>query len=286
MFDLVLATVFVLALATVAFAGTARAAARAAARLGRRGAAAIGALVAVATVGGHVTLGDSVWIVWALPVSSVVILGNFVPIGLGVVGGLAWSQIEGRHAPARRASVTVLVATIALYALLEPVVGSRPAARDRWSDGVCLQTSPVSCAPAAGATLLAAHGIASSESAMIEGCLTTLDGTTLHGAYRGLARGTDGSPWTVEVVRWSVPELLADPGPVVLNVVLEPGATDDPRYERDWGWQPGQPHAVVYLGAVDERLVAIADPSVGREQWSIDDLRVLWHGEGLRLIDR
>jgi hypothetical protein len=44
--------------------------------------------------------------------------------------------------------------------------------------------------------------------------------------------------------------------------------------------------------ARDETIMAdvyvglLGDPSVGREQWSLRDLEVLWHGTGLRLVRR
>jgi formate hydrogenlyase subunit 3/multisubunit Na+/H+ antiporter MnhD subunit len=33
-------------------------------------------------------------------------------------------------------------------------------------------------------------------------------------------------------------------------------------------------------------LVVVGDPSVGREKWHVDSLKVLWGGMGLRLVKR
>lgn len=60
----------------------------------------------------------------------------------------------------------------------------------------------------------------------------------------------------------------------------------DPRYAQEWGWIPGLRHAVVLFGKKADGNLDIGDPSVGREAWTVDDLRVLWHGQGLRLVPR
>ncbi|MFW6161910.1 MAG: hypothetical protein ACODAJ_04025 [Planctomycetota bacterium] len=96
-----------------------------------------------------------------------------------------------------------------------------------------------------------------------------------------------GTPYRVEVFDWSLDELrVKPPGPVLLHVVLERGATDDPRYERDWGWEPGRAHAVILFRFLPDGLVAMGAPSIGREPWRVDSLRVLWHGAGMRLVKR
>jgi len=37
------------------------------------------------------------------------------------------------------------------------------------------------------------------------------------------------------------------------------------------------------FAAVALVVCEIGDPAVGRETWRLEDLRVLWHGEGMRL---
>jgi hypothetical protein len=72
--------------------------------------------------------------------------------------------------------------------------------------------------------------------------------------------------------------------PALLIVGLRRGhLPDDPRYTREWGWTPGVFHAVCFLRAETDGLVLMADPSVGLDHWSKQDLEVLWTGVGLRM---
>jgi hypothetical protein len=41
---------------------------------------------------------------------------------------------------------------------------------------------------------------------------------------------------------------------------------------------------VVLVGFIGTERVAIADPSFGRQIWTMDELRLLWHGDGVRLV--
>ena len=43
------------------------------------------------------------------------------------------------------------------------------------------------------------------------------------------------------------------------------------------------PHCVVLYGYAENDRVDIGDPSVGREQWTVRDLEVLWNGSGFCL---
>jgi hypothetical protein len=89
----------------------------------------------------------------------------------------------------------------------------------------------------------------------------------------------------VEVIQSDVDRLLDDDRwPVLLLVKLEHDADVDPRYQRDWGWTPGVGHAVVIFGRVGKDRLDVGDPSIGREQWLVRDLRVLWQGRGLPLV--
>lgn len=56
--------------------------------------------------------------------------------------------------------------------------------------------------------------------------------------------------------------------------------------KHEWGWTPGLGHAVVVFGRTGDDLIEVGDPSVGREHWRVEDLRVLWPGAGLRLVRR
>lgn len=113
------------------------------------------------------------------------------------------------------------------------------------------------------------------------------DAPKSQGLYRGLKLKTADSPYRVDTIESTVDELLkADQWPVLLLVHLDPDADVDPRYEEEWGWTPDLRHAVVVFGRIGEDRLDVGDPSIGREQWTLEDLRVLWHGDGLRLVKR
>jgi hypothetical protein len=45
-------------------------------------------------------------------------------------------------------------------------------------------------------------------------------------------------------------------------------------------------HAVLLFDFVGKDRVAMADPDVGKEQWTVTDLQVLFQRRGLRLVRR
>ena len=230
-------------------------------------------------------LADHLLLAKVLPFSNLIVLGDWLPPAVALLAGLAWRRLPGR---AWRKAVLV-VPLVALCGLRSygRVFGDVPAlGPDRWKDGVCRQTSQASCSAAAAATLLRAHGIDATESEMARLCLTRPAGTTMHGLYRGLKLKTRGTAWAVEVFRGDVESLRREARPVVLSVRLDPGPGVDPRYERLWGWAPGVKHTVVFFGFRADGKTDVGDPAVGREHWRLEDLRVLWHGDGIRLVPR
>ena len=70
---------------------------------------------------------------------------------------------------------------------------------------------------------------------------------------------------------------------MLINVELRRGENVDPRYQKLWGWIPGVSHSVVLFRFLPSGRIEIGDPDIGRETWNIDALRVLWHGNGIRL---
>ena len=107
------------------------------------------------------------------------------------------------------------------------------------------------------------------------------------GLYRGLKLKTAHTPFDVEVFSCSADQLrqLA-PGWKILTVGIPRGADVNPIYERQYSWTPGtMPTALLYDFAPNDR-VNMADPDVGREQWTTEDLRVLFRGQGMRLVRR
>lgn len=226
---------------------------------------------------------DDLRMAWLLPVSNLVVVGNWLPPLAAFLTGLAWGLIPGRT---WRRCVTL--APLLIIALVKPwywLPQPPPEVGNRWEDGVCMQTSDASCSAASAATLLAHYGIHTTEEEMARLCLTREWGTSVWGMYRGLKLKTADTPFRVEVVHRTLDDLRASREPVLLIVGLSrwrPPA--DPRYVRNWGWTPGRYHAVLFLGFGDGDLVRMADPSVGKEFWNVEGLRVLWTGVGVRIV--
>ena len=241
---------------------------------------------------------DSGWMVRVLPVSNVIVVGNWQLPAVGLLVGLAWGVLP--RAVWRRLLVVVPLVAIGVWRTIGPLMGEVPrVTQAQWSEGVHLQSAFSTCGAAAAATLLRTAGIDATEAEMAELCLTREGGTTFHGLYRGLKLKTEGTPWRVEVVRGTVAELAADSGAgagaALLNVGLPRwgvpwGAAGsepvDPRYEREWGWMPGYMHSIVLFGFEPQEMIEVGDPAMGRERWSVSSLHTLWRGQGLRLVRR
>jgi hypothetical protein len=227
---------------------------------------------------------DDVRLARFLPVPNLIIVGSwFLPL-IGVLAGLVWGRI--RNSRARCWFSTSLLFAAALYATVQPVLGQAPTCRNQWEGEICLQTTRSTCAAAAAATLLRRFRIPAREQEMADLCLTR-QGTTWKGIYRGLKLKTADTPWEVEVFQANLDDLRNGfKGPAILEVELKSDAFADVRYQTEWGWIPGTPHSVVFLQVTERGGFLVADPSVGREEWSGEDLALLWTGEGMRLVPR
>lgn len=217
--------------------------------------------------------------VWSrlLPFSNLVVIANLVPLCGAVLAGLAWMTSPGSRT--RRAVPVAAIAALGVFALVKPMLGQPPPCRDDWVDGVCLQSSSVTCTAACAATLLREHGISATEAEMAELCLTR-KGTGWKGLFRGLMLKTQGTDWTVRVRQVPFEHLQSERGPLILDVGIPLGASVPDIYTTDYGWQPGILHSVVFYGfrAADRVAIAEPTPGVGREVWSADDLRILFRG--------
>jgi hypothetical protein len=230
-------------------------------------------------VQGHLVLAQ-----W-LPFSNVIVVGNLTVVGTACLAGilLGWKSLPVW----RRLLFAGGIGVVGMVALLHQMPRDPPAPGDEWIDEVCMQSNKASCSACAAATLLVHHGIPADEAEMMDLCLTGATGTPSLGLYRGLKLKTAGTPYEVEAFQTDIESLLdSEELPAILLVMLQLGADVDPRYENEWGWTPGLGHAVVCYGRAGSDRVMIGDPSVGREKWTIKDLQVLWHGEGLRLRGR
>jgi hypothetical protein len=184
--------------------------------------------------------------------------------------------------------VVVSLQALGWLTVFRPLWGVAPRCRDRWDGNFCVQTTDLTCTAACAATLLNAHGIRATEQEMAELCLTR-EGTQWQGLYRGLKLKTARTPWDVEVVLGGLDHLRAlDHGPAILAAGVPRGAAVARIYTERYGWTPGEWHSVLFFGFRHQGLVAMGDPTpdIGRENWTEEDLRVLWRGRGMRLIPR
>ncbi len=229
--------------------------------------------------------GDRLWLAGVVPGSALIVAGNVTLPAVALLCGMAFARMPGH--PGRRLVLLVPLAALAGFDLVRPLYGHPPALGDAWKNAVCCQTSGDSCSPAAVATLLRAYGIAGNEKELAWLCLTRPGGTPPAGVYRALVLKTAGLPLRPEPFHCDLATLRRTlDRPVLLTVGLEAGATVDPRYEKQWGWAPGVRHTIVLFRFLANDRIEVGDPDAGREIWSLDSLKVLWHGNGIRLRGR
>ena len=227
----------------------------------------------------------SVLIAQLLPLRCLPVCGNFAfPLSLMLAGLLLRSRIPRW----RRVPFVVLLVGAASWALVAPLLSDTPACGDLWEGDVCIQSGLASCSAAAAATLLRYHEIEATEQEMAGLCLTSAKGTTTHGLFRGLLVKTKGTRYRPRACMLSLAELQTSGNlPAIASVALTAEISEsDPRYAREWGWQIGEPHAVVILGFPDDGEVLVADPSVGPEHWRVEGLRDLMTGECILMTTR
>jgi hypothetical protein len=220
-----------------------------------------------------------------IPYPSVVVLGNWLPLGAAFFAGLLYRQRD--VAAWRRTALLGSLILGGVYSVGGQLLTQPPEAGACWSgDGICRQTTDASCSPCAAVTLLNLYDIPSTEKEMMRLCLTGRRGTGDLGLYRGLKLKTRPTEWDVEPFRTSVTDLWKPTrGPAILFVRLDRRAGSED-YRQRAGWLPGVGHSVVVLGLTDDGRLAVADPAVGLEYWTRRDLEVLWRGEGLHLVPR
>jgi len=223
---------------------------------------------------------DHVVLATLLPFSGLIVLSNWFPMFCAAMAAVSWQpKITSRL---RRLLPVVALLCLAVFASVQPLSGQAPRCSDTWNDNVCLQSSWFSCSAACAATLLKSHGIEATEAELVELCLTR-KGTTWQGLFRGLTLKTQGTVWKVAANNASAEELLlSEELPAIISVGIPTGANADPIYVQDYGWPPGQMHSVVLLSIHSDGLPDSSDPSIGRDFWSADDLRVLYRGSAVR----
>jgi hypothetical protein len=250
-----------------------------------RAAACILIIVSVIALALHVAFGrHTLWPARFLPWSALIILAEPSPLLVGIITG-AGSRLLPGHLIRRCLLLAPLIA-LCLWTTFSPIFKSPPPTDNQWEGRVCLQTFQSSCAPAAGATLLRAFGILSSETEMARLSLTTHDGTKSRGLWRGLSLKTTGTKFKPIPYFGDLESLRTAPMPMILMMRLDPKKPHDPRYHTKWGWVPNVPHTVVLFRITRDGRYVIGDPSVGIEFWHRDALETLWHGEGISIVPR
>ncbi len=240
---------------------------------------------------------DPAWLVYLFPIQDLVFVATPIPLLGSMLAGLVFSaqrvasngqpdeqplgSIKARWRSCRQLLPTSLLAGFVLTSLLAPYFGITPACREVMRDGVCIQSTNTSCSPAAAVTLLKMKGIDANEQQLADWCLTTKHGTSWLGLFRGIKLATRHTDHRVVAKRLTLDELLASGKPAILKVNLPASEHKRTQYESESGWLADQPHTVLFLSHSHQQYLNMVDPEVGRENWTIDDLRTLWTGDAI-----
>ncbi len=219
--------------------------------------------------------------------SSAICFTNITPVLICFSVGLAWT-IPGPDAFVRHVRLSLMAALSVLFffaPLLRPAI--RPVISDeatRFDKGVCLQSHPASCAAAAAATLLSAHGISVSESQMMHACLTSRDGTEPLGLYRGLVLRTQSrrlSPRLAshDAAQW---DQLCQYPLVALVTFRNDENSAPPTLRRILG-RDAEGHAIVVFGRTPGGKFIVGDPAVGRTLWDQEVFERRFSGQAIYL---
>ncbi|MEL6105555.1 MAG: hypothetical protein AAFU85_05950 [Planctomycetota bacterium] len=245
-------------------------------------------------------VGNLTW-AHAFPTSAVICWSNWMPIFLAFTAGLATEMSALRERSRKFATVFFLM--IAAGFLMLPV--SRPylspiqlSDSDHWQDGVCLQSNSASCGPAAVATLLRLQGVLertsrmarrdtgsqqesrSSEATFARLCLTSNEGTSTLGLFRGIEMGLQGTGMEARIADhsirlWESKNQLPNVAVVQFEPVQSPGLI------RGLLRNDGEKHAIVVHSRADDGTWLVADPAVGWRSWEDDALRAAFTGEAI-----
>lgn len=153
-------------------------------------------------------------------------------------------------------------------------------------NGIVRQTTRMSCAPAAAATLLRKLGVdtQASEAQLAALCRTHPQAGTPDPDLRAGIEEAAGRP--ALLVRHTLAQLRARTEPCIVFVSLDrERAGSDTLYRllRDeCGWPEGEAHAVVFLGlepgedGEEQEVAVVGDPRTGLERWGITHFTALW----------
>jgi hypothetical protein len=202
-------------------------------------------------------LNDNLLLTRVIPTANVMVLGNLALPAAALLAGTAWSLLKAPRW--QKITCAAAILGLGLWRLVGPLYGRVPSiGPDRWTTGVCRQSSTSSCSAAAAATLLAAHQIPATEREMIALCFTHVDGTSMLGLYRGLYIKSAGAALVPVAGHPSVDELRAWPLPAIVTIGLRGNG----------GWLPiGNRHSILVL-SIDDVHAEIADPFSGKQTWT------------------
>lgn len=225
---------------------------------------------------------DQLWQLRWLPFGNMIVLGNGLPLFISALGGLTCRRLKGR--PRVRTFAVSLLAVVAIGSVARPLCGEPPICENKWEGEVCLQSTSMTCSPAAAATVLKCFGIEATEGEMAGLCLTRT-GTHWMGLYRGLRKKLPDSISISPLCSASLSELrqASRARPLILIVSLPHEIPSEWEYRTESGWLPGVSHSVVCLGPAANDRWKIADPTNGFETWSTEEMQILWQGSGLRI---
>ena len=237
----------------------------------------------------------------AFPTSAAVCWSNWMPIFLAFTAGLATEMSALRVAWRKTAASVFLLIGTAFLVLpvarphLSPIELSEA---DHWQEGVCLQSNEASCGPAAVATLLRQRRLlersqrlplryawpdcepTSCEALLAELCLTSNEGTSSLGLFRGLEMSLEGTGLEARIADqeprfWQTKDQL----PNVAVVQFEPSRSQGP--VRGLLGRDGDKHAIVVHSRTADGRWLVADPAVGWRHWDDQALRASFTGEAI-----
>jgi hypothetical protein len=185
--------------------------------------------------------------------------------GAGSLAGVVAGIVERRSKRRGFTTVGVLLALVLLLLVpyIKPLVAPLNATlHDRWSEDVCMQSTPSTCGPSSAATVLRRFGVRVSERKLADECYSYAGGTEIWYIARAIrSRGMDAQ------YRLISPDSLLVPS--IAGVRL--------------GNPNGPGHFIAILDRDGERYV-VGDPLVGRRVLTVSEIHAKYHITGFFLV--
>ena len=171
--------------------------------------------------------------------------------GIGLFAGLASPLILNGKRITRPFYLSML-ALVIIGPYIKPIIAPLPSSRfhDRWTEGVCLQSTPSSCGAASAATLLRKSGINMREVEIARSCFTYLGGTE----------------------NWYIARLFRSQGYDVRFIISHDPSVPIPIPSIAGVKVGGLGHFIPVIEETSTTYVT-GDPLVGRQEWPKDKLR-------------